>query len=586
MNITADKTTLVSKLYWKLIPALILSCVVISANSLIDSLFAGRCLGPQAMALIGLFGPVNTLLSGLASLFATGSQQLCCHAMGRGDNARLRQLFTAGALFLLAAGVLSSALMVIFRLELASFLGAKGALRSELAAYAVGIAPGVIGQMLSCYLMPCLQINGKSRLSYVAMAVNLVANTVFNALFVVVFSLGLFGMGLATALSGLLCMGVMLPAFFEKDALACFRPRGIAVSHLWEMAKSGSPVLMFYGGLFLKNYGMNLALLSVNSVDAVAVLTLQGSLCGLLGALGFSSGAAVQMLSSFYIGEGDRAAVKKLFGVAVKTGLLLFLPMLLVLLVFSVPILQLFGLEGAATQAMALRMIRLLCVAIPLNILFTVVVKLFQAAGKLILVNAVTFAENALQAAFVLLFVGSLGPDAAWAAFPVGTALCLLAVLAYGFSGGPDCRKSLAGFLRLPADLGSSDEARMTLTVRSMEDVMGASHQAAEFCRENGMTEKACMAAELCIEEMAGNVVTHGFSGRSSQRVWVLMLCKDGALTLRIRDNCTRFDPKEYLRLPASGDISEHIGIRLVASLAKDVEYKNVFGMNMLTIQV
>ena len=133
-----------------------------------------------------------------------------------------------------------------------------------------------------------------------------------------------------------------------------------------------------------------------------------------------------------------------------KNGLLLCVLAILFLLSCSMPILRLFGLEGGATQAMALRMLRMLCLAILLNLVLTVFVKLLQAAEKLALANAITFFENAFQGVFALLFVGKLGADAAWAANPVATSLCLLAVMVYGLSGGADCRHYLLRFLHFP----------------------------------------------------------------------------------------------------------------------------------------
>ena len=586
MKTITTRAGLVSRLYWRLLPVLILSCVVISANAFIDSVFAGRFLGTQAMALIGLFGPVSTLFSGLASVFATGAQQLCCSEMGDGNSRRLRQIFNAGLMFLLGSGIFCGVLLFLFRRELAAGLGTRGTMQAELSAYMVGISLGIVGQLLSCYLMPFLQINGHNRLSYLAMAVNLVGNMGFNTLFVAVLSWGLLGMGLATSLSSLFCVGVMLPVFCQKKELAHFDPHGLKVRDLADIARIGSPVLMFHAGLFIKNYGMNCALLNGSIMDSVAVLTLQGSLCGILGALGFSSGTVVQMLSSFFIGEGDRKSVLEVFAVSMKNGLSLCILAILLLLSCSMPILRLFGLEGGATQAMALRMLRMLCLAILLNLVLTVLVKLLQAAEKLALANAITFLENAFQGVFALLFVGKLGADAAWAANPVATALCLLAVMVYGLSGGADCWRDPLRFLHFPTDFGSAVDARMTLTICSQELVMDAARGLMEFCKRQGMSERACMTAGVCVEELAGNVVKHGFQNQKSGTVWVLATIQNKTLTLRIRDNCIRFDPKEYLRLSVQDYTSEHIGIRLVAGLAESVEYKNMFGMNMLTIEV
>ena len=586
MKTITTRAGLVSRLYWRLLPVLILSCVVISANAFIDSVFAGRFLGTQAMALIGLFGPVSTLFSGLASVFASGAQQLCCSEMGDGNSRRLRQIFNAGLMFLLGSGIFCGVLLFLFRRELAAGLGTRGTMQAELSAYMVGISLGIVGQLLSCYLMPFLQINGHNRLSYLAMAVNLVGNMGFNTLFVAVLSWGLLGMGLATSLSSLFCVGVMLPVFCKKKELAHFDPHCLKVRDLVDIARIGSPVLMFHAGLFIKNYGMNCALLNGSIMDSVAVLTLQGSLCGILGALGFSSGTVVQMLSRFFIGEGDRKSVLEVFAVSMKNGLSLCILAILLLLSCSMPILRLFGLEGGATQAMALRMLRMLCLAILLNLVLTVLVKLLQAAEKLALANAITFLENAFQGVFALLFVGKLGADAAWAANSVATALCLLVVMVYGLSGGADCWRDPLRFLHFPTDFGSAVDARMTLTICSQELVMDAARGLMEFCKRQGMSERACMTAGVCVEELAGNVVKHGFQNQKSGTVWVLATIQNKTLTLRIRDNCIRFDPKEYLRLSVQDYTSEHIGIRLVAGLAESVEYKNMFGMNMLTIEV
>ena len=161
---------------------------------------------------------------------------------------------------------------------------------------------------------------------------------------------------------------------------------------------------------------------------------------------------------------------------------------------------------------MALRMLRMLCLAILLNLVLTVLVKLLQAAEKLALANAITFLENAFQGVFALLFVGKLGADAAWAANPVATALCLLAVMVYGLSGGADCWRDPLRFLHFPTDFGSAVDARMTLTICSQELVMDAARGLMEFCTRQGMSERACMIAGVCVEELAGNVVKHGFS--------------------------------------------------------------------------
>lgn len=85
---------------------------------------------------------------------------------------------------------------------------------------------------------------------------------------------------------------------------------------------------------------------------------------------------------------------------------------------------------------------------------------------------------------------------------------------------------------------------------------------------------------------MSGNVVTHGFSDTGKKHaVDIRVVYKDNELTLRIRDNCKSFDPSEHAKSKDSEDVG-NIGIRLVYSIAKEVSYQNLLGMNMLTIKM
>ncbi len=53
-----------------------------------------------------------------------------------------------------------------------------------------------------------------------------------------------------------------------------------------------------------------------------------------------------------------------------------------------------------------------------------------------------------------------------------------------------------------------------------------------------------------------------------------------------VRDNCSGFDPGEYVRMMEAGEEGRNIGIRLVYRIAADVRYQNLLGMNVLTIRI
>jgi anti-sigma regulatory factor (Ser/Thr protein kinase) len=84
---------------------------------------------------------------------------------------------------------------------------------------------------------------------------------------------------------------------------------------------------------------------------------------------------------------------------------------------------------------------------------------------------------------------------------------------------------------------------------------------------------------------MAGNIVSHGFKkDRKSHSVDLRISLKEQNMILRIKDDCIPFNPSERRKISNPDDVTENIGIRMVFSLAKDVQYQNILGMNALTI--
>jgi anti-sigma regulatory factor (Ser/Thr protein kinase) len=87
------------------------------------------------------------------------------------------------------------------------------------------------------------------------------------------------------------------------------------------------------------------------------------------------------------------------------------------------------------------------------------------------------------------------------------------------------------------------------------------------------------------VEEMAGNIVSHGFrKDRKSHSVDLRVAYKGEDLILRIKDDCIPFDPSERQKILDPEDVTKNIGIRMVFSLARDIRYQNILGMNALTI--
>lgn len=135
---------------------------------------------------------------------------------------------------------------------------------------------------------------------------------------------------------------------------------------------------------------------------------------------------------------------------------------------------------------------------------------------------------------------------------------------------------------------GAVADRRIDISVRGMEEVVGVSGQVIAFCRRLGLDERRAFFAGLCMEEMAGNVVTHGFTKDAKPHsADIRVVHKDNELILRIRDNCAGFDPVEYVQMMEQEDeAGRNVGIRLVYEIAEGIQYQNLLGMNVLAIRI
>ncbi|MBQ4251257.1 MAG: ATP-binding protein, partial [Ruminococcus sp.] len=108
----------------------------------------------------------------------------------------------------------------------------------------------------------------------------------------------------------------------------------------------------------------------------------------------------------------------------------------------------------------------------------------------------------------------------------------------------------------------------------------------AEFCEEKGATPKESMMLSLFVEELSNNIIKFGFADGKSHSIDIRVIKLDIGWTLRMRDNCKRFDPTEWIKLHETDDKTKNIGIRMVCGMAKKVEYLSTMDLNNITITI
>ena len=203
---------MIRKLVRQMLAAQILSAWTVSLCLLIDNIMIGHFLGERALTAYGLANPVLLVMGAVGSMLCAGAQVACSKSLGRGD----REETDIGYSSTVAAGELFSLIFMLVMLLLqapaARLLGAKEPmLLNDTSRYIAGFSIGAPASVGALMLVPFMQMAGRSGLLIIAVLGMTAADVLFDLLNVFVFHGGMFGMGLASALS------YYVAVFIEND---------------------------------------------------------------------------------------------------------------------------------------------------------------------------------------------------------------------------------------------------------------------------------------------------------------------------------------------------------------------------------
>ena len=144
---------------------------------------------------------------------------------------------------------------------------------------------------------------------------------------------------------------------------------------------------------------------------------------------------------------------------------------------------------------------------------------------------------------------------------------------------------SAASILKLPDDYGASKDQYVEYKVESLDDVSAVSESVVNFCKGRGADSKKSFYAGLRIEEITRNILQHGKFHERSSLVDVRVVCTD-EMTIRVSDDCQKFDPREIIKMYNPEMPEKNIGLRMVAKLANSIDYYNNAGINTLIMKL
>lgn len=201
-NLDTDR---IRELVWKLAFPSMLAQFVSVLYSIVDRMYIGNIpeIGGQALAAVGVCGPVVTLITSFASWVGIGGAPIMSIRLGQ-KNEKAAQNVVANCFVLLAvmAAVLMT-VMYLFKNQLLTVFGAGPAIFPYADEYLTWYLSGTAFALLSTGMNQFIICQGFAKVGMMTVLLGAVSNIILDPVFIFVLDLGVKGAAIATVLSQL-----------------------------------------------------------------------------------------------------------------------------------------------------------------------------------------------------------------------------------------------------------------------------------------------------------------------------------------------------------------------------------------------
>jgi len=252
----------------------LLGLIAMTSASLVDGMFIGNYEGVTALAAVNLIIPVTTLLFGVSMMISIGGSVRGGKYLGEKNTAAASAIFSKTLMFMVVYGLIVIALGLMFEAEIFATLGADKTLFPVMSEYYRIIFPFLFFQFIVIQIYFFIRLDGFPNLAATGLAIGAVVNISLDYLFIAIYGWGLAGAALATGLSEVISLAVMLAYFFQPQRKIFFSLRQKNWREVFQAAYNGISEFINEVSGALIGFIFNWMLIQRAGVTGVAAITL------------------------------------------------------------------------------------------------------------------------------------------------------------------------------------------------------------------------------------------------------------------------------------------------------------------------
>jgi len=576
MAIEGRNAYLTTKAMKNFLIASILTMAIVQLNTTADGIIVSHLVGPDALSAVTLYLPVNLLVAAIGTLLGTGATIIAAKAIGRRDKEAVSGILSTALASLIAAGICFGVAGFVFGDGITSMLTNDERLHTQLLAYlSVMLGLGLF-PMLNMFLGSCVDIDGFPLNVTKAMLLIFCSNILLDLILVGALDMGIRGSAIATTSSYIIailfhCHHLMGP---KSDIRFRFSITSLK-KYIGPNLLQGLPLLISNVILVVMFYLMNSIVQGRLGHDGMFVMSVCVNIfmIGMMLSNGF--GSTILSLGGFLYGQSDFTSFKFL----VQRCLLaiLIITMGFCVLVEAVPSLltRLFGANTPELIALANGGVRIFILCLAPFCLVLTLANLYQVLGRIALSPILVVSFPVVLLSSMKLFAGYEDDSMLWYSFPVSGILVFL--FAFVISGIIRLRNRQTKLMLLTLiPLQNHNQVYEVSLKNTTTDFHEAIGKLKEIVSSFKLDEDTRKQAINSTEEMLINTIQHSGIEGNNHYSDLRMVQTDEKFTISLK-----YEGKPFNPLTLKED-DRHFGLKILFGLAKDVDYKYMYGQNMM----
>lgn len=331
MNVTKDK---ISSVFFQYSIPSVLGMLAISSASIVDGFFIGNYVGDFGLAAINISFPIFSLLFGFALMLAIGSSVVSGKLIGQGDIKNASIIFSKTMICITLFSFITCSILFLNIETILHLFGADENLTKIAIEYLSVILIFIPFLMIGVVLDYFVRVDNRPNLAFIALLSSAVINVILDWFMIVYLQKGILGAALATGISQLALLFILLPHFFSKKATLKFvKPIG-SYMQIIKASYNGASEFVNEISVGITTLIFNYIMIKTFSVEGVAAFAVINYLLMIGIMISFGISDSLQPIISKNFGAKENKRIEEFLKIAfITTGLVGVVMVLLLLFV-------------------------------------------------------------------------------------------------------------------------------------------------------------------------------------------------------------------------------------------------------------